>query len=352
MSEFRPNCPDCDNEELSNAEPVSRRRFLAESSAAALAVSAVPAMSLAAPDKAAAKKTPETAVKTLYDSLKPEQKSKMCYAWDHVDPRRGLLRARVANNWQINRMSLDGKFYTSDQQDLVREIFEGIIAPDWHARVDKQLKDDAGGFGRSMSIGIFGKPGEGKFEFVLTGRHCTLRCDGNSAEHVAFGGPIFYGHAAGDFHEGPSHKGNVYWPQAVAANGVYKMLDGKQRDAALVARSPREQHADFRRGKSDPDGIPVSEMSKDQQAEVEKVLAKLLEPYRNSDREEVAACLKAQGGLEKCHLAFYKDSDIGSDGVWDNWRLEGPAFVWYFRGKPHVHVWANVASDPSVKLNA
>ena len=55
----------------------------------------------------------------------------------------------------------------------------------------------------------------------------------------------------------------------------------------------------------------------------------------------------AQGGLDDCHLAFYKEGDLGDDGVWDNWRLEGPSFVWYFRGKPHVHVWVNVADDPT-----
>jgi hypothetical protein len=343
-------CADSDSEELMDAKPVTRRKFIVTTSAAAVAVAAAPAIVLGAEEKA--KKTPETLVKVLYDSFTPAQRTSVCYDWDYVDKKRGLLRARVANNWQINRQSLDGGFYTLDQKDLVRAIYEGIIAPDWHKRVDKQLEDDGGGYGHNMSVGVFGNPGEGKFEFVLTGRHCTLRCDGNSAEHVALGGPIFYGHAADGFNEGPSHLGNVYWPQAQAANGVFKMLDGKQRKLALAPKSPREQNADFRRGKSDPDGIPVAELSKDQQAEVEKVLAKLVEPYRNSNREEVAACLKAQGGLEKCHLAFYKDSDIGSDGVWHNWRLEGPAFVWYFRGKPHVHVWANVAADPIVKLNA
>jgi hypothetical protein len=351
MRELQKNCPDCENTNFLDTQPVTRRKFLATSSAAALAASALPAWNFAAAADAAAK-TPESLVKVLYDSLQPEQRGKVCYDWDYIDPQRGLLRARVANNWQINGQEINGGFYTDDQRDLVRAIFEGIISPDWHKRVDKQLEDDGGGFGNDMSIGIFGKPGEGKFEFVLTGRHCTMRCDGNSAEHVAFGGPIFYGHAADGFNEGPNHRGNVYWPQAQAANGVFKMLDGKQRALALVESSPREEHADFRRGKTDPDGIPVAELSKDQQAEVEKVLAKLVEPYRNADREEVAACLKAQGGLEKCHLAFYKDSDIGSDGVWDNWRLEGPAFVWYFRGRPHVHVWVNVAADPSVKLNA
>ena len=68
--------------------------------------------------------------------------------------------------------------------------------------------------------------------------------------------------------------------------------------------------------------------------------------------ERVASCLKAQGGLEQCHLAFYQEGDLGNDRIWDIWRLEGPAFVWHFRGTPHVHVWVHVANDPRVKLNA
>ena len=48
----------------------------------------------------------------------------------------------------------------------------------------------------------------------------------------------------------------------------------------------------------------------------------------------------------------YKEGDLGKDGVWDNWRLEGPSFVWYFRGKPHVHGWVNVADRPNIKADA
>jgi hypothetical protein len=78
----------------------------------------------------------------------------------------------------------------------------------------------------------------------------------------------------------------------------------------------------------------------------------LIEPYRTADQEEVRKCLKAQGGLEKCRLAFYKSGDLGNDGVWDNWRLEGPSFVWHYRGTPHVHVWVNIADNPSVVITA
>lgn len=34
--------------------------------------------------------------------------------------------------------------------------------------------------------------------------------------------------------------------------------------------------------------------------------------------------------------------DIGNDGVWDVWQIEGPAMVWQFHGKPLVHTWVNI----------
>jgi len=354
-------CPDCSSS--SDAMPahdsVNRRDFLRTAGAVGAAASLgslplwTPGRAWAA-DQAASTSasSPESLVKVLYEALKPEQRAKVCYAWEHTDPKRGLLRTFVANNWNINDQEINSDFYSDDQRAIIRSIFEGIIQPEWHKRIDQQLQDDAGGYGEQQSIAIFGTPGSDKFEFVMTGRHMTLRCDGNSADSVAFGGPIFYGHAADSFNEGPTHPGNVFWPQAVAANRVYQMMDDKQRKEALVKKLPGESKVGFQGASGGLPGIPVTELSSDQREELQKVLAVLVDPYRQSDRDEVAACLKAQGGLDKCALAFYQDGDIGNDGTWDCWRLEGPSFVWYFRGAPHVHVWVNVASDPSVKLNA
>lgn len=345
------SCPDC-----ATVSGVSRREFLA-AGAAAVAVSALP--SWAAAEEAAARPEPESLVKSFYDSLSEEQRKAICYDWDYVknfgsdrEPRMGLLRTRVSNNWHINDVVINTDFYTSDQKEIIKAIFEGIIQPDWHKRIYKQLEDDAGGYGESQNVALFGKPGDGKFEFVMTGRHMTLRCDGNSTESVAFGGPIFYGHAASGFNETLGHPGNIFWPQALEANKVYEMLDGKQRQLAVVEKLPEESHVGFRGPDGELPGIRISELSSDQLEQTQKVLAALLEPYRQIDRDEVAACLKAQGGLEHCSLAFYREGDLGNDSQWDCWRLEGPSFVWYFRGTPHVHVWANIASDPAVKLNA
>jgi hypothetical protein len=328
-------------------DALSRRRLLAGAAACA---GATVIGGLRGAEPAAA--TAETLAGRLHATLSPAQRQKVCFPWDYVHPKFGLLRTRVGNNWNATEPAVASDFFTKDQQRIVREIFEQLIEPDWHARFDKHLEDDCGGFGHDQSIALIGEPGSGTFQFLLTGRHMTLRCDGDSAEHVAFGGPIFYGHDAGGFNEEANHKGNVFWPQAVAANKVYAMLDGKQRAAALVTPLPKENAIAFRAKGSEPAGIPVAELAADQRAELEQVLAVLLEPYRTRDRDEVRGCLAKQGGLDRCRLAFFKDDDLGGDGVWDNWRLEGPAFVWHFRGAPHVHVWVNIADSPDVPTNA
>jgi hypothetical protein len=341
-------CPDCETE----SSGVDRRQFL-KVGATAVAISAMPVwIGSAAHAADKPKGEPETLVKTLFETLSDDQKSKMCYDWDHVDPKMGLLRTRVANNWHINSVEIKGDFYTKPQKELIRAIFEGCYNPEWISKIDKQLDDDAGGYGNDQNVAIFGKPGSGKFEFVMTGRHLTLRCDGNSTENMAFGGPIFYGHAASGFNEEATHPGNVFCHQAVEANKVFEMLSGKQREQALITKLPKEQDSGFRGPSGQLPGIALTEMSADQKAQVQKTLQKLIEPYRQTDKDEVLSCLKSQGGLDKCSLAFYSDQDIGNDKVWDCWRLEGPSFVWYFRGSPHVHVWVNVGSDPSIKLNA
>jgi len=335
------------------AASVGRRRFMQRAGGSAL-VAAVgwPSLVARAARPSSASK-PESIVRLLYESFSPRQRETVCFDWDYQDQQRGLLRTRVSNNWMITPPTINSEFYNAEQRAMIRAIVQGVIQPDWHERIYQQQQDDAGGFGHRNSIAVFGQPGAGKFEFVVTGRHLTLRCDGNSAEHVAFGGPIFYGHAADGMRERPTHPGNVFWPQAVEANKLYQALDGKQQRLALVERGlPRESKVGFQGAAGPFQGIPIAELSADQQARVQEVLRKLVEPYRQTDRDEVAACLTAQGGLDACHLAFYREGDIGNDRVWDNWRLEGPSFVWHYRGSPHVHVWVNVADDASVRLNA
>lgn len=347
---WTPRCSDCDPISQMTGD-VSRRDFIRVVGAGA-AASTVPLL-LPHSLKAAEEQTAEPLVKKLYESLTSEQKEEICFEWDYKDDR-GLLRTHVSNNWNITdpKMAVGGSFFNKDQQELIETLFYSLYSPEWRDSLRKQLQDDAGGYGKAQTIAIFGQPGSEHFEFVMTGRHLTIRCDGNTAPHVAFGGPIFYGHAAQDFNEKPDHPGNVYWHQAQKANDLFKMLDGKQRDLALVEKAPQESKVAFRGKAEEIPGLPISELSADQHKFAQDVLKTLLAPYRVSDQQEALKCLETQGGLNACKLVFYKSGDLGNDQVWDNWRLEGPSFVWHYRGAPHVHVWVNIADDASVPTNA
>lgn len=278
----------------------------------------------------------ETVVSQLYDSLSADQRSKVAFPFDHP------LRSKIDNNWHITPHRI-GDFYTADQQAMIRDIFRGLHNPDFYDKVEYHIQEDDGGL-KNYSIALFGEPGTGRFEFVLTGRHCTARCDGDSVEGAAFGGPILYGHAANSFNEQPHHPDNVYWYQAKRANEVYQALDGKQRQMALLG-DPRPEQASATialKNRGEVPGIPLSELSRDQKGLVDAVLADLLLPFRKEDREEVMKLIRGAGGVPALSMSFYKNMDIGSDGVWDVWQLESPTMLWYFRGAPHVHTWVNV----------
>ncbi len=317
---------------------IDRRSFIRKSALTSAAIaSSSPLIGTAAK---AAENSPETVVKSLYDSLTDAQREPLVFGFN--DP----LRTKISNNWHITDQRI-GNFLDADQNAMVREIFLKAHSEEYAEKVIGQVEHDSGkkGFGDS-SIAIFGEPGTDQFEFVLTGRHTTRRIDGDSVKGKAFGGPIFYGHAAGDFNEGPQHEGNAYWFQAKSANKVYQMLDGKQREAALLEKSPEDNATviKLKRQAGNLSGLSVSDMTPDQVEGVRNVLSDLLLPFREVDRKESMKLID-KAGFNDLHLSFFKDKDLGEDEVWDNWKLEGPNMVWYFRGAPHVHTWVNI-SDP------
>src|SRR5688572_21542361 len=124
MSDPRQNCRDCSGDGL------DRRDFLrAAGAAASLPLFAVPRAEAAPTPKSAA----ETAVKALYELLTDAQKKEICFAWDHQDPKRGLLRTHVSNNWQVTKPHIRGDYYTKKQQHLIHDVFKGMINPEWYA---------------------------------------------------------------------------------------------------------------------------------------------------------------------------------------------------------------------------
>ena len=109
----------------------------------------------------------ETAVARFYKTLKPEQKKLICFPFD--DP----LRSKVQNNWAIVKPTIGDM--DKEQQALCQEIFKNLCSKEGYERFKKQMAEDYGGFGK-YHVAVFGEPGTEKpFEWVLSGRHDTLR---------------------------------------------------------------------------------------------------------------------------------------------------------------------------------
>ncbi len=329
--------------ECSFCTPVSRRDFV-RSIAAGAAVLTVPTIgqsaTLIGPDQAGPTRTSaaETAVARFYKTLTAEQRKILAFPFD--DP----LRKRVGNNWAIVKPSIGD--LTAEQQSICTEIMKNLCSEDGYERFMKQMEDDAGGF-EAYHVAVFGEPGSDKpFEWVLSGRHDTLRADGNSVEGAAFGGPIFYGHAAdGHDTEDSKHTNNVWWYQGDQANKIFRTLDDKEQARALVTKAEADEPktTKLKGDKLPATGLAVADLDSQQKAMVSQLLEMMLRPFRAVDAEEVRECVTTSGGVDKLRLTFFKEGDLGNDGVWDIWKLEGPAFSWYFRGSPHVHTWLNVA---------
>ena len=321
-------CPDCPEE----GNPLSRRDFVRVLGAGALAGGLLPRIATAAPSLRPRADDAETAVKRLYETMNGDLKTKVCLPWSDA------RRTRINANWAITEPKIDD--FSKEQQALVDEILKGVTSPEGYERFQKQMGDDDGGVD-NYHVAIFGEPGSNQFEWVLTGRHLTIRADGDTTEGAAFGGPIIYGHGVGDGKKGLP--GNVFYYQTKKANEVFTALDGKQREKALVAKAPSEARVMVQGEKGTFPGLAVSEMSSDQKALVEKVMKTMLAPYRDKDAEEALTIMKSGGGMDALRMAFFASDDIGGDHEWDIWRIEGPTFVWHFRGAPHVHAYINVA---------
>lgn len=313
--------------EISSGIMLGRRTFL-RASAATLAAVSIPGHLFAAES---ASSSAESVVGELYATLTDEQKTQICR--DFSDP----LRSRVGANWHVTKPLIDNKFYSDSQRGMIEKIVRELTSKEGYDRLVAQMEYDDGGLG-GYSIAIFGKPGDGQFQWMLTGRHLTLRADGNSLAKTAFGGPIVYGHG-----EEASAKDNLFFYQTQKVNEVFAALDKDQAAAALLPKAPPEASVQPKGKNGDIPGVKVADMSSDQKTLVQSALKSILSPYRDEDGAESMAIIDAGGGIDALRFAFYQQGDLEGDKVWDIWRIEGPNSVCHFRGAPHVHAYIHIA---------
>lgn len=347
MSEMHDErCPECDA--LEPADGVSRRLFMKAVGGTAVTLAGlqaiprvVPAALAQEPRAATTPKPAEALVRELYSGLTADQRRSVVFPWNH-----GATADQPASRLRFYNASMGrpiGQVYTRPQQELIERILRSISSGD-----DGMQKLTRGGtFDGSQSlqqcgVHIFGDPsGNQQFCWLFTGHHITVRCDGNSEPDTAFGGPMYYGHSP----DGYSQR-NIFFYQTRSVRGLFDALSGDQQQRAVLGGSPGELLPSVRFRDQGYPGLPVSEMTADQRALVQTVMRDVLSPFRREDADEVMDLIRRNGGMERIHIAYYRDQGSTDRAPWHFWRLEGPGFVWNYRVLPHVHTYVNIALRP------
>ncbi|MFP6613806.1 MAG: DUF3500 domain-containing protein [Pirellulales bacterium] len=345
MCERETVCADCETiEDLQ----VPRREFLRLAAGSTAAVAASGAIAGADDAKAAAEKRKpkpaEALIRELYETLSAEQKKTLVLPWNHGADKQGGMFARHGMYNRPFAGQKIGEHYTKAQQELIDRTLHAICADEeGYIKITRNRRFDASKAFENCGSHIFGEPSDdNKFAWLFTSHHLTVRCDGNSQPGAAFGGPLYYGHTAQGY-----SSGNVYFYQTQRVQTLFDALDAKQRKGAIAPDSPGERAASvsFRPEGEPRPGIAYADLSKDQRSLAESVMRDILAPFRKEDADEVMQIVKQNGGMEKIHFGYYKDSSSKDDEIrWHFWRLEGPGFVWNFRVLPHVHCYVNIAA--------
>jgi hypothetical protein len=325
------NCPECGD--------VDRRGFIKtmSASAGALLASGGLGASFAHADAPAAEnprpaRPAEELIRELYTGLNDDQRRRVVLPWNNAN-RTAMVNAPIGGT----RL---GDVYTPAQQELVGRILRSIASDeDGLRKLTRNGSYDGSRTLQGCGSHIFGDPTNGRqFAWVFSGHHITVRCDGNSDPNAAFGGPIYYGHSP----DGYSQR-NCFYYQTRSVLSVFDALTEAQRRRAVVTGDSGEGANSIRFRAGDYPGLAAGDLTADQRRLVEQVMRDVLSPFRREDADEVMTIIRQNGGLERIHLAFYRDRDA-TEGNWHYWRLEGPGFVWNYRVLPHVHTYVNIAA--------
>ena len=338
-----PSCPECEFG-LESQAIVGRREFLkvVGATAATAAVAGLTPLQQARAARAAKQAEAEAMVFELYKSMDADQKKLLVLPWDFKRSGQPIAARLMTANGAVGK-SVIGLEYKPKQIELLDRIFRSISnGQEGYRQLSRNDKFDNSGDFQSIGALIYGEPAEGKkFSLVFTGHHLTVRCDGNSEEKTAFGGPLYYGHSPSGY-----AKTNVFHAQTNAATEVFASLNEKQKKAAVKPGKWRDEHGTIKAPGKDAEypGLAYAEMSNDQKELVQKVMKELVSPYRKEDGDEVMEIIKANGGMEKICLAFYEEGNRSAKEPWTYYRLEGPGFVWSFRALPHIHTFVSINS--------
>jgi hypothetical protein len=336
-----PSCPDCTNPPVPSLD---RRDFIRVLGTAAVVTAAgLTPLQKARAARAEKQAQAEAMIFELYKSMDADQKKKLVRAWDHAAAGGKGIPARLLTHNAADGKSKIGEEYTKKQVELLDRIFRAICnGEEGYKQLSRNGRFDNSNDFENAGALIYGEAVEGKkFSLVFCSHHLTVRCDGNSEEKTAFGGPLYYGHSPNGY-----AITNVFSKQTKAATDLFGALSAEQKKLAVMPGKWVDEHNGVKVPGKDAKvpGLCFADMTKEQKELTEKVMKEVVSPYRKEDGDEVLEIIKANGGMEKLSMAYYEEGKRNEKEPWSYWRLEGPGFVWSFRSLPHVHTFVNVTS--------
>jgi hypothetical protein len=291
-----------------------------------------PSRSLGAPDDLAIR---------LFDSLSDDGKRRATVEYDHP-LRQYHNRGIWGGGLWVSPLELDRA-----QRCLVADLFHAGLSEVGRQRVPNEYFTEWPGV-YSLRLLFCGSPKSPPYTLVLTGPHLNLRLGGTSREGTAFGGPLVYGDQRGD--SVPGLADNLYRFQLEIGQRLFASLDSEERNLALQERSPIQTAIQLQGREGTFAGVRLESLSRQSRAIARELTEAMLSTYPDDHVAYAWRCLEQAGGLEAMSLAYFRDSDPGGDGRCQNFRLEGPSAVFYFRGHPHLHAFIHVAMNADEPL--
>ncbi|HEX4804091.1 MAG TPA: DUF3500 domain-containing protein [Myxococcaceae bacterium] len=278
----------------------------------------------------------------FYESLDAKDRQRVCAGYD--DPIRQYHNRGVSGGGLWANPANLGR----EQRSIVNDLLHAGLSEPGRQRVPNEFFTKWPGV-HAMHVLLCGDPKTPPWQLILTGPHLNLRIGGRSREGAAFGGPLVYGDQRGNSIQGLPD--NLYRFQFQTAHRLFQTLRPEQQRLALQETSPIQTDIQLQGSQGSFAGVQIAAISSQSRAIARELIDGILSTYPAEDVAYALQCLEHHGGLERLYLSYYEDSEVDRSGQFQNFRLEGPAAVFYFRGYPHVHAFINVGMDGDEPLS-
>jgi hypothetical protein len=282
----------------------------------------------------------------IHADLSPAARAQACFNYDHP-----LRQVHNRGLW-LGGLTVNAATLSWNARRALTTLLRAQLSAVGFERLLSQFPTSFSGV-NFLQLLLFGTPGHGPWQLLLSGLHLNLRVGSPSHEGTAFGGPQVYGDQRGN--DRPGLPGNVFRYQMQGAHELITGLPPAYRRAIRVAQAPPQTCIAVQGPSGRFDGLPVADLPIQSRRQAQAIVSGILENYGVAGAAYATECLARNGGIDGLHFADYGVDFQGGRHAGDNpsqiFRLEGPGAVFHFRGEPHVHAFASVERNVDQPLS-